>query len=88
MSTHIHKTSTSFLLIFQTQGRPLPPLNLVVYIPQSLPQILNRGGRVFLPGAGYVFDRVPQAEAQPFVVDKINDFDFSVRIVGGMIYIV
>jgi hypothetical protein len=66
----------------------LPPLNLVVDVPQGFPQIFNRRSRVFLTGAGYVFDGVPQTETQPLVVYKINDFDFSVRIVGGMIYVI
>jgi hypothetical protein len=65
----------------------LSPLYFVVYIPQGLPQILNRRSRVFLSGAGYVFDRVAEAKAQPFVVNKIYYFDFPVRVIGGMVYI-
>ncbi len=67
--------------------RPLlPPLNFVIDVPQSLPQILNRCSWVFLPSARYVFDRVPQAVTKAFIINIFNDFNFPVRIVSGVVY--
>ncbi len=67
---------------------PLLPLYLMVDIPQGLPQILNRSGRVFLPGAGNILNRVPQAEAQPFVVYKIDHLYAPVCVMRWVVYII
>ncbi len=60
----------------------------MVDIPRRFPQILNRRGRVFLPSARYVFDRVPQAVSKPFVVDEIYHLYAPVSVMRWVVYII